>query len=102
MYLSPKFFLEHNVKFQKLCNSTRSLQECKLSVCSAFSGVANVVFVGAGGLSLWATEIIKALYKEKVNLLVIDLQVVKHLYFSSVLTNYIKQLPFVLFQRMKS
>ena len=39
------------------------------------SGVANVVFVGAGGLSLWATEFIKVMYGEKVNLAVTDLEV---------------------------
>ena len=48
-------------------------------ISSVVLGVANVIFVGAGGLSLWATEIIKALYKEKVNLLVVDLEVTSHL-----------------------
>ena len=43
--------------------------------CFLFAEIATVLFVGAGGLSLWATEMIKAMYGDKVKLVVVDLQV---------------------------
>ena len=41
--------------------------------CINLLGHANVVFNGAGALSLWATEIIKVKYGNKVKLLVTDI-----------------------------